>query len=38
MAKEKKEQKHFDGEVWANILDFNVNLDSQLISKSNFIL
>ena len=37
MAKEKKEQKHFDGRVWANILDFNVNLDSQLISKSNFI-
>lgn len=37
MAKKKKEQKHFDGRVWANILDFNVNLDSQLISKSNFI-
>ena len=35
--KGKKEQKHFDGRVHAKILDFNINLDAQLISKSNFI-
>jgi len=27
----------YDGRVWLAILDFNVNLDSQLTSKSNFI-
>jgi len=27
----------FNGRIWPTILEFNVNLDSQLISKSNFI-
>ncbi len=37
MAKKKKEKSTFDGRIWLSILDFNVNIDAQLISKSNFI-
>ncbi len=37
ISNNKKEENTFDGRIWANILDFNVNLDSQLISKANLI-
>jgi hypothetical protein len=44
MGKKRKDSKkkaeasvQFDGRVWPNILDFNVNLDAQLTSKANFI-
>lgn len=39
-AKEEAKQKGeapFDGRIWPSILEFNVNIDAQLISKSNFI-
>jgi 4-amino-4-deoxy-L-arabinose transferase-like glycosyltransferase len=36
MAK-KEEKKEFDGRIWPNLLDFNVNIDSQLTSKANFL-
>ncbi len=32
-----KKESTFDGRIWPIILEFNVNLDAQLISKSNFI-
>jgi hypothetical protein len=34
---EYKEKKEFNGRILPNILEFNVNIDAQLISKSNFI-
>lgn len=37
MAKKEKKEAGFDGRIWPNLLDFNVNIDSQLTSKSNFI-
>ena len=37
MRKKKKLESSFDGRILPNILDFNVNLDAQLISKSNYI-
>jgi hypothetical protein len=37
MVKKKEEGEPFDGRIWPSILEFNVNIDSQLISKSNFI-
>ena len=33
----KKEEAVFDGRIWQTILQFNVDLDSQLTSKANFI-
>ena len=33
----KKEKTEFDGRIWPTILDFNVNIDSQLTSKANFL-
>ena len=32
-----KEEEFFDGRIWPNLLDFNVKMDAQLISKSNFL-
>ncbi len=37
MATATKPRKDFDGRVWPTILDFNVNIDSQLTSKANFL-
>ena len=37
MVKKKKEEITFDGRIWPVILEFNVNIDSQLTSKANFI-
>jgi hypothetical protein len=36
-AKGKEEKKEFDGRIWPNLLDFNVNIDTQLTSKANFL-
>lgn len=33
----KKEKSEFDGRIWPTILDFNINLDSQLTGKANFL-
>lgn len=33
----KKEKTEFDGRIWPTILDFNVNIDTQLTSKANFL-
>jgi len=33
----KKKGTGFDGRIWPNLLDFNVNIDSQLTSKANFV-
>jgi len=37
MVDKKKTTDNFDGRIWPNILEFNVNLDAQLTSKANFI-
>ncbi|MDO8669001.1 MAG: DUF5706 domain-containing protein [Candidatus Buchananbacteria bacterium] len=37
MAKKETKKVEFDGRIWPNLLDYNVNMDAQLISKSNFI-
>lgn len=37
MAKKEPQKADFDGRIWPNLLDYNVNMDAQLISKSNFI-
>ena len=33
----KKKKSEFDGRIWPVILDFNIQLDSQLTSKANFL-
>lgn len=33
----KKDQSGFDGRIWPNLLDFNVNMDNQLTGKANFL-
>lgn len=33
----KKKSDGFDGRIWPNLLDFNVKMDDQLTSKSNFL-
>lgn len=37
MPKKQNQKAEFDGRIWPTLLDFNVQLDSQLTSKANFL-